>query len=84
MKWAGTAWASTPSPRAGQAVRRSQATGSGTVVADAFKWVSTARYNDGSEASEVTLQPQDGAVLLKSCYEPAGQTYLYLPIITRD
>ena len=58
------------------------ATGSGTVVADAFKWASTARYNDGSEVSQVTLQPQDGAVLLKSCYEPAGRTYL--PITRHD
>jgi hypothetical protein len=58
------------------------ATGSGAVVADAFKWVSTARYNDGSEVSQVTLQPQDGAVLLKSCYQPAGRTYL--PITRRD
>ena len=58
------------------------ATGSGTVVADAFKWVSTARYNDGSQVSQITLQPQDGIVLLTSCYEPAGRTYL--PITRRD
>ncbi len=54
------------------------AKGSGTVVADAFKWISAARYNDGSEVSQVTLQPQDGIVLLKSCYEPEGQVYLPL------
>ena len=44
------------------------ATGSGIVVADAFKWVSTARYNDGSQVREITLQPQDGRILLSSCY----------------
>jgi hypothetical protein len=43
------------------------ATGSGTVVADAFKWVSTARYNDGSQVSWITLEPQDGMLLLSSC-----------------
>jgi hypothetical protein len=50
-------------------------TGDGTVVADAFKWVGTARYNDGSRVSQITLQPQDGIVLLSSCYEPAGRVY---------
>jgi len=44
------------------------ATGQGMVVADAFKWVSAARYNDGSLVNQITLQPQDGIVLLKKCY----------------
>ena len=44
------------------------ATGNGTVVADALKWVSTARYNDGSQVSQITLQPWDGTVLLSSCH----------------
>lgn len=46
------------------------ATGSGSVVADAFKWVSTARYNDGSQVSWLTLEPQDGMILLSSCTTP--------------
>jgi hypothetical protein len=47
-----------------------KATGTGTVVADAFKWVHTARYNDGSHVTQVTQQPQDGIVLLTRCYAP--------------
>jgi hypothetical protein len=43
------------------------AAGDGSVVADAFKWVSTARFNDGAEVHEVTLQPMDGLVLLNEC-----------------
>ena len=58
------------------------ATGSGIVVADAFKWVSAARYNDGTRTSEVDLQPLDGIVLLSSCYEPDWQGYL--PLVLRD
>ncbi len=54
------------------------ATGGGTVAADAFKWMSTARYNDGTEVSQLTLQPQDGIVLLSSCYEVDRQCYLPL------
>ncbi len=55
------------------------AAGDGTVVADAFKWVSTAHYNDGSEVSQITLQPQDGIMLLSSCYAPDWR--IYLPLI---
>ena len=55
------------------------ATGSGIVVADAFKWVSLARYNDGSVVDSITLQPQDGIVLLSTCYQPAGITAVPLP-----
>jgi hypothetical protein len=43
------------------------ATGDGAAVAGAFKWVSTARYNDGSQVNWITLQPQDGIVLSSSC-----------------
>ena len=57
------------------------ATGRGTVVADAFKWSSAARYNDGSEVSQITLQPQDGTVLLSPCYTPK---LVYLPTLLRD
>jgi hypothetical protein len=53
-----------------------------TVVADAFKWVSTARYNDGAQVRQVTLQPQDGIVLLSSCYRLALQ--VWLPLVIRD
>lgn len=59
-----------------------KATGSGTVVADAIKWVSTARYNDGSQVSQLTLQPQDGIVLLSSCYPLDRQ--IYVPSITHQ
>jgi hypothetical protein len=58
------------------------ATGSGTVVADAFKWVSTARYNDGRQVSQITLQPQDGIVLLFSCFQPSWR--LFLPFTMRE
>lgn len=46
------------------------AAGGKKIVADAFKWVSTARYNDGSQVKQITLQPQDGIILLTSCYKP--------------
>ena len=59
------------------------ATGSGTVVADAFKWVSTARYNDGSEVSQIILQPQDGIILLSSCNPPYRRGYLPLILCRR-
>ena len=44
----------------------------GLTVADAFKWETTARYNDGSMVRDITLQPQDGIVLLSSCHEGRG------------
>ena len=56
------------------------AAGNGEVVADAFKWVSTARYNDGSKVSQVTLQPQDGIVLLTSCIGPLNRVHLPLAV----
>jgi len=40
--------------------------GNGVVIADAFKWESVKRYNDGSKVNQITLQPQDGIVLI-SC-----------------
>jgi hypothetical protein len=42
------------------------ATGNGLVVADALKWVSTARYNDGQLVAEVTLEPNDAIILQKA------------------
>lgn len=60
---------------------RVTATGSGNVVADAFKWVNSKRYNDGSQTNQVTLQPQDGIILLSSC--EATRPSIYLPIIIR-
>lgn len=42
------------------------ATGTGTVVADAFKWVSVTRYNDNSTVNSVTLQPNDAIILLNT------------------
>ena len=46
------------------------------VTADAFKWISAARYNDGSLVNQLTLQPQDGILLLSQCYRPPAQIYL--------
>lgn len=46
------------------------ATGTGTVVVDAFKWVSIARYNDGSVVNSVTLQPNDAIILLNTNAPP--------------
>lgn len=44
-------------------------TGNGVVIADALKWVSVARYNDGNKVDQLVLQPQDGIILLNSCYK---------------
>jgi hypothetical protein len=56
------------------------ATGNGLVVADAFKWVSTARYNDDRFVSKIDLQPQDAILLLKTheIHE------IYLPLMARQ
>lgn len=40
--------------------------GTGQVVGDAFKIVSTARYNDGSLVKQLTLQPKDAIILLNA------------------
>jgi hypothetical protein len=47
-------------------------------IADALYLRSRARYNDGSLASTVTLQPLDGIVLQR-----AGRYPIYLPIVMR-
>lgn len=52
------------------------ATGTGLVVADAVKWVSTARYNDGQAVRQVILQPQD-AIILQRVYD------IFLPVLLR-
>jgi hypothetical protein len=52
------------------------ATGAGLVVADAFKWVSTARYNDGQTVSQIDLQPQD-AIILQRTHDT------FLPLLLR-
>ncbi len=49
------------------------ATGEGDVIADAFKWVSVARYNDGTRVTQVTLLPQDGIILLTKCSDELGR-----------
>jgi hypothetical protein len=46
---------------------RLEASGSGTVVADAMAWVSNARYDNGEPVSHLTLQPQDGIILSTQC-----------------
>jgi len=52
------------------------ASGEGLVVADAFKWVSTARYNDGQTVQQIDLQPQD-AIILQRVHD------IFLPVLTR-
>lgn len=42
----------------------------GFVVADALKWESVARYNDGSRVTSVTLQPNDGIILVDCDVNP--------------
>lgn len=42
----------------------------GNVVADALKWVSVARYNDGSRVNLVELQPNDGIILVDCGVNP--------------
>ena len=49
-------------------------TGTGIVTADALKWVSTTRFNDGSGVDVITLPPLDGIVLLDDMYGPCFQT----------
>jgi hypothetical protein len=44
-------------------LRIKNSTGQGLLYADAVYVESTARYNDGSTASEVTLEPFDGIIL---------------------
>lgn len=44
--------------------------GNAKVTADAIKWVSTERYNDGTQVNQITLQPQDGIILLSECHIP--------------
>ncbi len=53
------------------------------VVADAMRFESRRRYNDGSEVTSVWLEGQDGLILLN---EPsAGRDHtLFLPLVLRD
>jgi hypothetical protein len=55
------------------------ATGDGTVVADAFKWTSLDRYNDGRMVVHIDLAPQDARILLESC--TPGSDHLFLPSV---
>ena len=71
-------WLDTYAFEAGKGARVLAATGNGSVVADALKWVSVACHNDGSQVSQVTLQPCDGIVLLSSCYVPGWRDCLPL------
>lgn len=53
------------------------ATGNGLVVADAFKWISTARYNDDQTVRQIDLPPQD-AIILQKAYEN------FIPLMVRN
>jgi hypothetical protein len=53
------------------------ATGDDLIVADAFKWVSTARYNDGQAVQQIDLPAQDAIILQKA-------NDIFLPLILRD
>jgi hypothetical protein len=44
-----------------------EASGDGTVVADALAWVSNVRYNEGEPVTQLTMQPQDGIILTTAC-----------------
>ena len=48
------------------------------VVADALKFESVTRYNDGACSRAITLAPQDGIILLR------GSHRAYLPLLLRD
>src|SRR5450759_632168 len=48
---------------AGTPILRVHNGGAGSLIADAVSVTSTARYNDGSPAPQVTLAPTDGIVL---------------------
>jgi hypothetical protein len=47
------------------------AMGTGIVVADVLKSVSTTRYDDGGQLDQITLKRRDGIVLLSCRYTPA-------------
>lgn len=51
--------------------------GSAPCLADALHLTSSARYNDGSAAPDVTLQPLDGIILSRS---PVA-SFLHLPVV---
>jgi hypothetical protein len=53
--------------------------GGAPCIADALHLRSRARYNDGSAARQVTLQPLDGIILARSI-----QSDSYLPIVLRS
>ena len=53
------------------------------VVADAVKFESVARYNDGAAISQVTLAPMDGTVLLSRPYAMVLPYRMYLPIVVK-
>ena len=61
---------------------RVSCTGSAPCLADAIHLTSRARYNDGSAASQVTLQPLDG-IILRSRQEANLPPVLYIPVVER-
>ena len=65
------------SPEDGAYVRL-RCQGSAPCIADALHLRSRARYNDGSPAAQVTLQPLDGIVLRRS-----GEFAAYLPVVVK-
>ncbi len=62
---------------AGHRVTLSNYTSATWVVADALKFESLARYNDGTAVTTITLDPWDGVVLLR---EPPFKTYCPLVV----
>jgi hypothetical protein len=54
------------------------------VVADAVKFESLARYNDGAAVSAVTLAPMDGIILLSSPHSMALPYRVHLPVAIRS
>jgi len=61
-----------------------RAAGAGTTIADVFKWVSVARYNDGEPVSRIELEPYDAMILLKTCTADTRELFLPMIVSIRD
>ena len=68
------------SPGDGAYVRMS-CQGEAPCIADALYLQSQARYNDGSPAEQITLQPMDGLVLSGAPVPPLPEYRRYMPLI---
>ena len=69
---------SIPTLAAGASVTLTNQSHAGWVIADAVKFESVTRYNDGTCSRTITLAPQDGIILLR------GPHHAYLPLLHRN